>query len=296
MNLISIFQKYPDQESCIEHLEQVRWNGTPACPHCGSIGVAPKDEGNRVGRWNCHDCKSSFNVLSGTVFSKTRMPLQKWFLAIGIVLNAKKSVSSHQLARDLDMTQPTAYRMAMQVRKAMAAGQTFLSGIVEADEAYIGGKPRKPNKREDDENAPRGRGTDKLPVVGAVERGGDVVAQPSPKVDGKAIAKFLRQNVDRAAMLVTDQYAAYRGQAVKHATIDHSVQYVDGIVHTNTIEGFWSLLKRAWYGSHHHYRKDHAGAYIVEACYKYNNRKNANVFGSFLRQAMAARPLADLVA
>lgn len=236
MNLISIFQKYPDQESCIEHLEQVRWNDNPACPLCGSIKVARKDENERVGRWNCHDCHSSFNVLSGTIFSKTRLPLQKWFLAIGILLNAKKSVSSHQLARDLEMTQPSALYMAMRIRKAMAAGaHAFLSGIVEADEAYIGGKPRKPNKGEYDEPAPHGRGTDKLPVIGAVERGGDVVAQPSNSVDGRTLLSFLNRNVDRDSLLVTDQYQAYNRNRAKHATIDHSVQYVDGIVHTNKV-------------------------------------------------------------
>ncbi len=288
MNLISIFQRYPDQEACIEHLERVRWNDIPACPKCGSIKVGRKADGDRVGRWNCHDCHASFNVLSGTVFAKTRLPLQKWFLAVGLVLNAKKSVSSHQLARDLDLNQKSAWYLTMRVRKAMAAGQTFLSGIVEADECYVGGKPRKPNKREDDENAPRGRGTDKLPVVGAVERGGDVVAQRSEKVDGKSLAKCLRQNGDEASLLVTDQYAAYRGLAAKHATIDHSVQYVDGIVHTNTIEGFWSLLKRAWYGQHHHYSKTHALAYVVEACFKYNARKRGDVFQNVMRQAMAA--------
>ena len=131
-------------------------------------------------------------------------------------------------------------------------------------------------------------GTDKLPVVGAVQRGGDVVAEPSPKVNSKSIAKFLRQSVDKAALLMTDQYPAYRGLAVKHETIDHSKQYVDGYIHTNTIEGFWSLLKRAWYGQHHHYTKEHAWTYIVEACYKYNSRKRGDVFDGFLRQAMAA--------
>ena len=164
MNLISIFKQYPDQLTCIEHLERVRWNDIPACPHCGSVGVARKADGDQVGRWNCHDCKSSFNVLSGTVFSKTRIPLQKWFLAINMVLNAKKSLSSCQVARDLDMNQKSAWYLVMRVRKAMAAGsQSFLSGIVEADEAYIGGKPRKPNKREDDKPSKRGRGHRQAP-------------------------------------------------------------------------------------------------------------------------------------
>ncbi len=172
MNIITVFQRFPDHESCIEHLERVKWGETPVCPSCGADKVARKADGHRVGRWNCHKCHTSFNVLAGTIFQKTKVPLQKWFLAVSIVLNAKKGVSSHQLARDLDLTQPTAWYMGMRIRRAMATQGDLLSGIVEADEAYIGGKPRKPNYRDDDQPGPRGRGTDKMPVIGVVERGG----------------------------------------------------------------------------------------------------------------------------
>ena len=144
MNLITIFSRFPDQESCIEHLEALRWAGDPFCPHCGDTDVARKAENERLGRWNCHGCKSSFNVLSGTIFQKTKIPLQKWFLAIGLVVNAKKSLSSHQLARDLQVTQPSAWYMQQRIRAAMATEEgELLHGIVEADETYIGGKPRK---------------------------------------------------------------------------------------------------------------------------------------------------------
>ena len=291
MDLIRVFQKYPDHESCIEHLERVRWHDTPACPHCGSIRVGRKADGDRIGRWNCHDCHSSFNVLSGTIFQKTKIPLQKWFLGISLILNAKKSMSSHQMARDLDLNQKTAWYMAMRIRAAMVEEGDLLSGIVEADEAYVGGKPRKPNNRNDGRRGhPRGRGTDKLPVIGAVERGGKVVAQPSLKVDAAALTEFLNSKVDAAALLVTDQYPAYRTMRrfMRHITIDHSKRYADGLVHTNTIEGFWSLLKRAWYGSHHHYSKPHAVAYIVEACFKYNARKTDNAFDAFIRGTVVA--------
>ena len=178
MDLIKVFQRFPDHESCLEHLEQARWGDRPACPLCGSLSVAHKADSFRQGRWNCHDCKSSFNVLSGTIFQKTKLPLQKWFLAISLVLNAKKSVSSYQLSRDLDLNQKSAWFMAMRIRRAMISEGELLSGIVEAVETYVGGRPRKPNKRKDDVKHPRGRGTDKLPIVGAVERGGNVVAQP----------------------------------------------------------------------------------------------------------------------
>ncbi len=181
MNLISIFSKYPTQEACIEHLETVRWNDNPTCPYCKSDKVARKNELDKVGRWNCHACKSSFNVLSGTIMQKTKVPLQKWFLAIGLMVNAKKSLSSCQLARDLELNQKTAWYVQTRIRVAMVHKERhLLQGILEADETYLGGKPRKGNRREDDKPAPKGHGTKKRLIVGAVERGGRVTAPARP--------------------------------------------------------------------------------------------------------------------
>lgn len=213
MNLIKIFQKYPDQESCIEHLENVRWGDMATCPHCGSVKVARKCDAHRVGRWNCHDCKSSFNVLSGTIFEKTKIPLQKWFLAIALMLNAKKSLSSHELSRDLDLNQKTAWYMMTRIRQQMLDDSIeMLQGIVEADECYIGGKPRKKAKRDDDDfNNPRGRGTKKMSVLGAVERHGKVIARVSNDTKGATIAKFIENNVDLVGtLLMTDEYRGYK--------------------------------------------------------------------------------------
>ena len=191
MNLIDIFRKFPTEVSCYEHLERVRFGDYPYCPRCGGLKVARKADGHRIGRWNCYDCHTSFNVLSGTIFQKTRIPLQKWFLAIGLMVNAKKSISSCQLGRDLDMTQQSAWFMQQRIRAEMATDQrTMLHGIVEADETYIGGKPRKANKRDDDVPAKRGRGTSKTPVIGAVERHGNVVARVADQAD----------NLDRATV------------------------------------------------------------------------------------------------
>jgi len=261
------------------------------CPHCGSVRVARKADADRIGRWNCHDCKSSFNVLSGTIFEKTRVPLQKWFLAIGLIVNAKKSLSSCQLARDLELTQPTAWYMQQRIRAAMAAEQgPMLQGIVEADETYVGGKPRKGNNRDDDRPNKRGRGTRKTPVIGAVERNGQVTAKVANDLTGKGILHFIKGAVEpRGSVLITDENKAYNAvrSIMPHAVINHSVAYADGDTHTNTIEGFWALLKRAWYGSHHHYRKRYMPLYIAEACWKYNERKNDNAFGSFVRGCMA---------
>ena len=291
MNLITIFSLYPDQEACIEHMEMVRWRDEPNCPHCGSVSVARKAEKYRIGRWNCRGCKSSFNVLSGTIFEKTKVPLQKWFLAVGLVVNAKKSLSSHQLARDLDLNQKTAWYMQQRIRAAMAADQApMLRGIVEADGTYVGGKPRKANKRDDDKPNKRGRGTDKTPVIGAVERGGKVVARVADDLTGKGIVRFLRETVGPAGtLLITDEYKAYNAAkaSYNHAVINHSVAYADGDTHTNTIEGFWALIKRAWYGSHHHYSGHWMPLFVAESSWKYNHRGDSDGFGSFLRGSFA---------
>ena len=241
-----------------------------------------------VGRWNCRDCKSSFNVLSGTIFQKTRISLQKWFLAIGLIVNAKKSLSSCQLARDLQLNQKSAWYMMQRIRAELASKQAdFLRGIVEMDETYVGGKPRKRNKRDDDGNTknPRGRGTRKTPVIGAVERGGQVTAQVADDLSGRGIMKFISNTIEPAgSLLITDEYRGYRqvNRVMSHAVINHSVSYADGATHTNTIEGFWSLLKRAWFGQHHHYRTQYMPLYVAEACWKYNHRKDTSPFDSFV--------------
>jgi len=291
MNLIKIFQRFPDQEACVEYLERVRWRDRPTCPHCGGEHVARKDESGRVGRWNCHDCKSSFNVLSKTIMEKTRVPLQKWFLAVGLVVNAKKSISSPQLARDLDLNQKTAWYMLQRIRAAMVDGQSeLLQGIVEADETYVGGKPRKGNRKGGGKPNKRGRGTKKVPVIGAVERGGNVKAQIADDLSGKGVLRFLKGNVDTAGtLLITDEYRAYNAAKAfyPHAVINHSYSYAEGATHTNTIESFWALIKRAWYGTHHHYSKEMMPLYIAESCWKYNQRKSADPFAIFMRGVFA---------
>ena len=231
-------------------------------------------------------------MLSGTIFEKTKIPLQKWFVGIALMVNAKKSLSAYQLGRDVELPHQTAHYMQQRIRAAMAADQApLLQGIVEADETYVGGKPRKGNNRDDDgPGAPRGRGTRKMPVIGAVERGGNVTARVADGVSGRAILRFIKETVDpRGSILITDEFKAYnavRGR-MNHAVINHSVAYADGEIHTNTIEGFWSLLKRAWYGSHHHYSKHFAPLFIAESAWKYNHRHDENAFGSFLRECMA---------
>lgn len=285
--------KFPKQSDCIAYLERIRWRGTPLCPRCESDKVARKQDRGRVGEWNCHSCKSTFNVMTGTIFQGTQVALQKWFLAIVLMVHAKKSISSTQLARDLEITQPTAWAMQQRIRTEMEnTPSVLLQGIIEADETFIGGKPRR--RKDDDGNLPpptkRGRGTKKTKVLGAVQRGGKVVARVVTDLSGATIMKFITSFIRGGSTLMTDEYKGYKPvkRVMKHKVIKHSeYRYVDNEVHTNTIEGFWSLVKRAWYGTHHHYSKKYTHLYIAESCWKYNNRDVDDLFELFLRQCLA---------
>lgn len=291
MNLFETIRRFPDQQACIDHLESIRFKNGAYCPLCGSVeNVKRKKENNLVGRWNCHDCKKSFNVLSGTIMQGTHIPLQKWFVAIALIVNAKKSLSSYQLGRDLELNQKSAWYMQQRIRAAMASDQApMLTGIVEADETYVGGRPRKQNKRDDFPHGGQGK-TDKTPVIGAVERDGKVRAQVANDTTGKTILNFIQSNVSPSTqILVTDENYAYRGvrSMFPHSVVNHRREYVNGPVHTNTIEGFWSLLKRAWYGSHHKYTVGFMGLFVAEAAWKYNHRHEARPWDSFMHGLFA---------
>ena len=184
MNLIQIFTKFPTQESCIKHLENTRWKNGIICPYCNSNKTCThkaKDSDRVRERQQCWNCNKSFSVTVGTIFHNTHLPIQKWFLAISLILNAKKGISSRQLARDLELPVKTAWSINHRIRKAMKQDGTLLSGIVEMDETYVGGKPRKEAKKKDDNDDdfsnPRGRGTKKECVVGMIERNGKVKAK-----------------------------------------------------------------------------------------------------------------------
>jgi transposase-like protein len=297
MNIIEIFQSFQTQEQAVQYLEKVRWGGEPHCPYCGSLHVGKHASGDRdMSRWQCRDCSRAFAVTVGTLFHGTHLPLRNWFLVLALMLNAKKSASAYQIARDLGMRRPTVWSMMQRIRTAMAADpaqERLLHGIVEADETYVGGKPRKGNKRDDDTPSKRGRGTSKVAVIGAVERGGRVVARVANPGDlsARGIGKFIARFIDPAGtLLITDEYKGYNrvSETMLHATIKHAERYADGETHTNSIEGFWSLVKRAWYGTHHHYSRKYMPLYIAEACYKYNSRRKATSFNDSLRMFVGA--------
>lgn len=282
MKIVDVFTSFQTQEQAVEYLEQIRWRGQPTCPYCRSEAVYRHTSPDRAAaRWQCYKCHRAFSVTVGTIFHGTHIPLRDWFLCIALMLNAKKSASAYQIARDLGMRRATVWSMMQRIRTAMANDpdqSRMLYGIVEADETYVGGRPRRTNRAEYAVTHKRGRGTSKTPVIGLVERGGKVIARVArpEEISSKGLTKFIRQHVENAGTIViTDELGGYRRvrESHLHATICHAVEYAHGQVHTNTIEGFWSLVKRAWYGSHHHYSTKYMNLYIAEACYKYNRRR-----------------------
>ncbi len=294
VSVLDIMRRWPTPEAAIRHLEKVRWNGEPTCPYCGSVKTcthASKDKS--LPRWQCQDCHNAFSATVGTIFHHTHLPLNTWFLALAIMLNAKKNVSNAQLGRDLGLPYKTAWSLALRIRNAMIsdpAQKRLFHGIVEMDEVYIGGKPRKGNTGAGGGGkSQRGRGTKKMAVVGIVERNGRAVARAVDKgqLDIPSLTKFYRRHVDASsAIVMTDEYPPYRalGAISRHYAINHKRAYALGETHTNTIEGFWALVKRSWYGQHHFYSRKWADHYIAEVAYKYNNRKNPDMFAGLVRQ------------
>ena len=299
MNLMQVFRSFPDRDACIRYLEDLRWGADPRCAHCGSTDVARTTINGKTGRFNCHSCKSSFSVLSGTLFHKTKIDLRKWFLAIHLVMKAKKGISSHQLARHLSMNVTSAWYMMQRIRKEMEKQEQskgLLQGIIEADETWVGAKPRKKKG----ETNKRGRGTKKMTYLGAIQRDGRVVVEladgqhlPRNATLTDKVVTFINKVVDvKDAILVTDGFQGYNrlDDTMPHYVVTHKNEFVrdethngeDLQVHTNNIEGFWVNIKRAWYGTHHHYTRKYAPLYIAEATYKFNHRKSTDIFKHFL--------------
>jgi len=287
---MTVFEKFPTQEDCVSYLEKVRWNDEPTCPYCRSKNAtAYKNEH----RYHCNNCNTSYSVTVNTIFHRTHLPLQKWFLAIALILNAKKGIAARQLARDIEVHRNTAWRISMKIREAMSQREQreLLTGMVEMDETFIG--PRKPRKKHPDDKFTGGSGHLKQPVVGMIERDGNVVAKMVGKRDLKSrkLNALIRNHVDtKNSILLTDQYKGYCNvkRFMEHRSVNHSVWYVarDGVTHTNTIESFWALLKRGITGQFHKVSKRHLPKYIDEFCYRHNNRKETDLFGLTVKRGL----------
>jgi len=286
MNIIQVYKQFPTHADCIKHLEKVRWNNEPVCPYCGSKNQSslPKEQ-----RYHCNNCNTTFSVTVNTIFHKTKVDLQKWFLAISLVLNAKKGLSARQLGRDIEVTKDTAWYMLMRIRKTFVDDADLLEGIIEVDETYVGGKNKNRHKDKKTEGGQGRGGDDKTAVVGTLQRDGKVRAQKVKDVSAKTLHGIVKQNVKKGSQLMTDEWKSYNGLALLygHSIVKHAMgEYVNGAVHTNTLEGFWSLLKRGVIGQFHYVSPKYLNKYIDEFCFRYNNRENKNIFSDTILKAV----------
>lgn len=275
-------ERFTDANAAAEYLESIRWPDGPTCPHCGEVERKPYRLAKSKRRlWKCAACRKQFTVTVGTVFESSHVPLNKWLLAFYLLCSSKKGMSAHQLSRMLSVQYKTAWFMAHRIREAMSEPpfQNRLRGTVEADETYIGGKPRRANRQADEfrkgKTKATGRGTKKTPVVVLVERGGHARSFRVANVTGSELADVMRQHIEPSAHLRTDSFPSYKRigkDYASHRFVNHAHEYVSGDAHTNTAENYFSILKRGIDGVYHHVSVAHLPRYLAEFDFRYNLR------------------------
>jgi transposase-like protein len=280
LDLSKLAKYFSDEDAARALLEDMRWGGNPTCPHCGGLEpytITPKPGSKtRKGLYKCKACRKQFTVTVGTIFEDSHIPISKWLLALHLLASSKKGISAHQLHRNLGISYKGAWFMAMRLRHAAAAGpmKELMTGIVEIDETFVGAKRKR--------GSGRGRpsvDSHKTPVVALVERGtGRVRAFPMARITASNLAKAIEEHMKPNATMMTDELSAYKSVAFdysrRHMSINHAAdEYVRGEAHTNTVEGFFSLLKRGVNGVYHHVSRGHLGRYCDEFAFRYEHRK-----------------------
>lgn len=270
------------EDEARKYIEAIRWPNGPVCPHCGNIeGNYPlRGKTTRPGLWKCSvpACRKQFSVTVGTIFERSHIPLSDWVYAFSRMVASKKGISTHQLHREIGITYKSAWFMCHRIRHTLKVNFTKarkLSGIVEVDETYVGGKPRKGTGKKNK----RGRGTNKTPVMALVERNGKVRTKVICDVTAKTLKGAILDNVAKKSAIMTDEMPSYRGigreYAGGHSTVNHGAgEYAraDG-TNTNTAESFFALLKRGMYGTFHHVSKKHLHRYCDEFSFRWDHRK-----------------------
>ena len=272
---------FTDADKAREHLEAVRWPDGPVCPHCGVVDEATAMQGksHRPGLYKCKACRKPFSVTVGTVFERSKIPLNKWLLATHLMTASKKGISAHQLHRMLGITYKSAWFMAHRIREAMRpGGETGPLGgegkTVEADETFIGGKEKNRHKSKRAKKR-LGGNWGKETVFSLVEREGHVRSVHTPSVTAATLRPILVAQLDHNTKLMTDDAGQYRHmhRDFDHEVVNHSAgEYVRGEAHTNTVEGYFSILKRGVTGTYHHVSQQHLKRYLAEFDFRYNER------------------------
>ncbi|MGD0350996.1 MAG: IS1595 family transposase [Verrucomicrobiota bacterium] len=267
-NLVKLIEDFRSEEQCRDYLEALRWPDGACCPRCQSKNISQIHERSQ---YDCNDCRHQFSVTAGSVFHDTHLPLWKWFLAVYIMCESKKSTSANQLKRTLGISYKTAWYLCHRIRKAMQ-DDIALNGVIEVDDAYVGGKRR----------GKVGRGaTGKTGVVGMVERGGKVQLDTIARMDKESLTKFIESHLGKnVKMVITDSLSSYNkvGSIAPHKKVNKAQGEVTSEDNINAIENVWSLLKRSLIGSYHKVSAKHLPAYLSEIAFRFNNRENPNLF------------------
>ena len=270
-SILQLFEAFPTEQSCIDHLEKLRWGGY-VVSHFDSTSKVYKCKDNK---YRCKNTGKYFNVKTNTLFDNTKIPLRKWFAAIWLVTCHKKGVSSLQLSRDLDITQKSAWFMLQRIRNCFGIeNNNDLSNTVELDETYVGGKNKNRHNDKKIENSQGRSVKDKTPVFGMIERKGKLNAKVFTDTKCETLTKEVVKFV-KDTLVYTDEWWGYNSikKLIKHSIVNHKCkEYVRGDVYTNTIEGFWSLLKRGIIGIYHFISKQHLQRYVDEFVFRYNTR------------------------
>ncbi len=274
ISLYEFLQRIPDEKSARNYFEEMRWSNGRYCPHCKSTNtVEVKDE--KPQPYRCKNCRKHFSVRTGTVLTSSNIPLQKWLLATYLMSTAKKSMSSCHMARELGVTQKTAWFLCMRIREIWTNPIAPFTGTVETDETYLGGK--EDNRHYDKKTLLGEHGTKgKQIVLGVRERSGKVNSRIAKSTKESEIHKFIMDTVQKGSNVYSDDHKSYTDLVIKgfsHESVNHSKkEYVRGNIHTNGIESFWALLKRGYHGTFHHYSHKHASRYINEFVSRINNK------------------------
>jgi transposase-like protein len=290
MTLKQLLAIFPNEDVCREFLMERRWPNGVRCPRCGKTETVYKLA--KPWKWECSNkgCRKGnafrFSIISGTVFENTKYPLGTWFEVVWQMLNSKKGVSALQIQRQIGCASyQTAWYMCHRLRAAMHdPGFKQLMGIVEVDETFIGGKEK--SKHLGKRNSHNTAGKGKAVVIGAISRKGNVVCQMIENADHATMMRFVRNTIsNKVDLVMTDEQRAY-DTLPEHEVIRHSDNmYVRGIVHTNNIESFWSLLKRGVMGTYHNVSRQYLPLYLAEFQFRHNNRKNPDIFGEAIAGA-----------
>lgn len=277
---------FSDAENCVNFLSQLRWPNGVECPICEGREVSYLST-RRL--WKCKACKKQFSVKVGSLMEDSPIGLDKWLAAIWIIANAKNGVSSYEIARSLGVTQKTGWFLLHRIRLAMQSG-TFnkLTGHVEVDETFIGGLSRNMHRSERARKIYGTGGLGKVAVMGLLERHGEVRAMVVCGTKAETLQPHIREHVEQGANLYTDKWVAYRNldQEYVHGVINHAEKYVDGQIHTNSIENFWSLLKRMIKGTYVSVEPFHLFRYLDEQSFRFNTRKGTDA-DRFVKAAAA---------